>query len=208
MTRIPPKITTPKPIATQSPSSTVVEPENDSVATRLSPKITSPQSLETQPPTVPNQNVPARPPSSSNKTSTSSSGAASLLGGNLKRSFEDDGGNSFFNLENNVSQQAYNPELNTQQRLDMRNYFSEIKRRVRRNWNPRYSTKEQTTVLSFSIQRNGQITFLKVRQTSGSQKVDREALDAVQNSGPFDPLPANYPSEMLNVQFNFNIYIY
>ncbi|MGK7898011.1 MAG: TonB family protein [Xenococcus sp. (in: cyanobacteria)] len=208
VTRVPPKITAPEPIETEETPSIVTETENDSVATRLAPKITSPQSLENKPPTVPNQNVPASPPSSSNQTPTTSSGAASLLGGNLKRSYEDDGGSSFFNLENNVSQQAYNPELNTQQRLDMRNYFSEIKRRVKRNWNPRYSTREHTTVLSFSIQRNGQITFLKVRRTSGSQKVDQQALDAVQKSGPFDPLPGNYPSEMLNVEFNFNIYIY
>ena len=169
------------------------QPEDSSVATRLPPKITPTQ--------------PATPPSSPNKTPTGS-GAASLLGGNLKRSYDDDKGGSFFNLDNNSSQYAANPELDVQQRLDMRNYFSEIKRRVKRNWNPNYAVQEYTTVLTFSIQRNGQIALLKVRRTSGSPEVDSEALAAVQNSGPFDPLPANYPSEMLNVEFNFNIYLY
>ena len=174
-------------------------PEDSSVATRLPPKITPTQ------PSAPTQ--PATPPSSPNKTPTGS-GAASLLGGNLKRSYDDDKGGSFFNLDNNSSQYAANPELDVKQRLDMRNYFSEIKRRVRRNWNPNYAVQEYTTVLTFSIQRNGQIALLKVRRTSGSPEVDSEALAAVQNSGPFDPLPANYPSEMLNVEFNFNIYLY
>ena len=209
-TPLPPKIKPLQSLPTEQSPSNVTQPENNennSVATLLPPKITSPQSVETKPPAVPNQNLPANTPNSTSKTPTTT-GAASLLGGNLKRSFEDDGGNSFFNLENNVSQQAYNPELNTQQRLDMRNYFAEIKRRVKRNWNPKYSLEDHTTVVSFAIQRNGQISFLKIRRTSGSQTVDREALEAVQKSGPFDPLPTNYPSEMLNVEFNFNIYIY
>ena len=199
VTRLPQKITPSKPLATEPPAVPAPETENAPVATRLPPKITPTQPLETKP--------PATPPSTPNKPPATSR-AASLLGGNLKRSFDDDGGDSFFKLDNNASQQASNPELNPQQRLDMRNYFSEIKRRVRRNWNPKYAVQEYTTVLSFSIQRNGQIALLKVRRTSGSQDVDREALEAVQNSGPFAPLPANFPADMLNLEFNFNIYIY
>ncbi|MEO1006227.1 MAG: TonB family protein, partial [Cyanobacteria bacterium J06638_38] len=206
-TRLLPESLPGQPLKTEQPIPETPEPETDSVAIRSTPKIIPNESLGTRQPDIPNQNLPANPPSSESKT-PSSTGAASLLGGNLKRSFDDDGGNSFFNLDNNASQQAYNPDLDAQQRLDMRNYFSEIKRRVRRNWNPRYSTREHNTVLSFSIQRNGQITLLKVRRTSGSQTVDSEAVAAVQNAGPFDPLPANFPLEMLNVEFNFNIYIY
>ena len=199
-TRLPPKKITPtKPLATEQPVTPATEPENSSVATRLPPKITPTKPLETKP--------PVSPPSSPNKT-PASSGAASLLGGSLKRSYEDDGGDSFFNLDNNASQQAYNPALDAQQSIDMRKYFSEIQRRVRRNWNPKYALKEYTTVLSFSIQRNGQITLLAVRRTSGSQKVDLEALEAVQDSAPFAPLPANFPLDEISVEFNFNIYIY
>ena len=174
------------------------ESEDRSVATRLPPKIKPTRPLATEP--------PVSPPSSPNNIPATS--RASLLGGNLKRSYEDDGGDSFFNLENNASQQAYNPKLDAQQSIDMRKYFSEIQRRVKRNWNPKYALEEYTTVLTFSIQRNGQITLLAVRRTSGSQEVDREALEAVQDSAPFDPLPANFPLDEINVEFNFNIYIY
>ncbi|MDJ0901160.1 MAG: TonB family protein [Xenococcus sp. MO_188.B8] len=202
-TRLPPKISPTQPLATAQPTTLAPEPENSpensSVATRLPPKITPTQPSAT--------NQPVTPPSVPNKKPTTS-GAASLLGGNLKRSFEDDGGESFFNLENNARQLASNPALNSQQSLDMRKYFAEIQRRVRRNWHPKYAAQEYTTVLSFSIQRNGQITLLSVSRTSGSPEVDREALEAVQDSGPFDPLPANFPADMLNVEFNFNIYIY
>ncbi len=197
-TRLPPKITPTTPLATEQPVSPATEPENSSRATRLPPKITPTTPLATE--------QPVSPPSSPDNIPATS--RASLLGGNLKRSFEDDGGDSFFNLENNSSQQAYNPALDAQQSIDMRKYFSEIQRRVKRNWNPKHALKEYTTVLTFSIQRNGQITLLAVRRTSGSQEVDREALEAVQDSAPFDPLPANFPLDEINVEFNFNIYIY
>ena len=213
-TDLPPKIQPTQPQETEQPavpsqdlSTPAPNSENSSIATRLAPKIEPISPQENQQPAVPRQDLSPPAPNSENKT-PKNTGAASLLGGNLKRSYNDDGGSSFFNLDNNVSQQAYNPELDTKQRLDMRNYFAEIQRRVRRNWNPKYALQEYTTVLNFSIQRNGQITALSVRRTSGSQAVDLEALEAVRNSGPFDPLPANFPQDSLNIEFNFNIYIY
>ncbi|MEM9273478.1 MAG: TonB family protein [Cyanobacteria bacterium P01_F01_bin.143] len=195
---------------TRSQAAAVPEPIVESLPkeTKLPKKLTEEKITKSEPTSNNTPITPITENPNSAPTTPSTTGAASLLGGNLKKSFDDDGGNSFFNLDNNVSQQAYNPALDAQQRLDMRNYFSKVRRRVKRNWNPQYSTKDHNTVLSFSIQRNGQITALKIRKTSGSSARDREALNAVQNSGPFDPLPANFPLEMLKVEFNFNIYTY
>ena len=86
-------------------------------------------------------------------------------------------------------------------------YLAEIRRRVRRNWNPSSPGNNRHTVLVFSIQRNGQITGLRVIQSSGSDQVDRQSLEAVQKSGPFAALPQNFPHQELNVEFNFNIYV-
>lgn len=190
-------------------SPTDVTESEDALATRLPPQITPTQPPETNKPTSPPRELPATPPTSDALTPSTDSSAASLLGGNYKRSLEDDGGASFFDLQANASQQAYDTALlDAQQNIDMRKYFSEIQRRVRRNWNPNSPREEYTTVLNFTIQRNGQITGLTVRQTSGSQEVDRETLEAVQDSAPFDPLPANFPLDSLNIEFSFNIYLY
>ena len=200
---------TPKVTDLVKPPTDAIEPEDTSVATRLPPKITPTQPLTTDRPTTPSQQLSPNLPSAENQAPATDSGAASLLGGNYKRSLEDDGGDSFFDLQANTSQQAYNPALlDEQQNIDMRKYFSEIQRRVRRNWNPKFTMEEYTTVLNFSIKRNGQITGLKVVRTSGSEDVDREALEAIQDSAPFDPLPANFPLDSINMRFNFNIYIY
>ena len=181
------------------------QPDSSSVATNLSPKppvINRPSSL-TQPPPVP-QTKPN--PSSKPKTPVSS-GTASLLGGTQRLNSAQNSGNNFFKPKVNASQQALNSRgLDARQNLDLGPYFAEIRRRVRRNWKPSQPSKERNTILVFSIQRNGQITGLRIVQSSGSPINDQESLEAVQKSAPFRALPANFPRQELKVQFNFNIY--
>lgn len=172
-----------------------VKPER--VAKKSTPPLSQPEASATI--------VPSNPAPSS----SASSGAASLLGGSYQRSLADDGGDSFFNQSAIASRAADSPEgLDARQNLDLGPYLEEIRRRVKRNWNPSGSVDERHTVLTFSIQKNGQITGLKIAQSSGSEIVDRESLRAVQQSAPFDALPPSYPSNALDIEFNFNIYIY
>ena len=176
------------------------QPNLPPVATNLPPKpkpIDPPSSV---PDTTPNPPLEQETPVGS--------GAASLLGGTYRKTLSEDSGSSFFAPQANASQQAFNPSgRDAQQDLDLGPYFDEIRRRVKRNWKPSSPGDNRHTVLAFSIQRNGQITGLQVIQSSGSERVDRESLEAVQKSGPFDALPANFPQEQLNVEFNFNIYV-
>ncbi|GAB4241342.1 MAG: hypothetical protein Kow0049_29870 [Stanieria sp.] len=198
-----------------------------------SPQASQPQPVKpTQPPTVnnsvsnrsdsaPNQPTPLSEQPSLQKTEPNSpvatrlhpqptprdSGAASLLGDTYQRSFQDDFGSSFFNLQANANEEAPYAQLDAQQD-DLARYFDEIRRRVKRNWQPVSPGQEQFTVLNFAIQPNGQITGLKVVQTSGNERVDRDALEAVQQSAPFDALPQSFKRDRLEIQFSFNIYIY
>jgi protein TonB len=129
-----------------------------------------------------------------------------LLGGNFKRSIQEDSGSSFFSDRANASKEAPYATLDAQQD-DLGPYFDEIRRRVKRNWQPFSPGQERYTVIVFSIQRSGQITGLRVLETSGNDRVDRDALDAVAKSAPFDALPQSFTRDRLDVQFNFNIYI-
>ena len=184
------------------------------VATNLppKPKPIEPSSPPTEPPstnTNENSSVPETTltPSSERKTPVSS-GSASLLGGTYSRSLSEDSGSSFFNPQANASQQALNPSgVDARQDLDLGPYLAEIRRRVKRNWRPSTPINNRNTVLAFSIQRNGQITGLRVIRSSGSPKVDRESLEAVKKSSPFAALPQNFPNEQLSIEFNFNIYV-
>ena len=187
----PPVLSDPDPAATPVPEPTP-EPSSDSVATNIPPQaITEPEPLQTAP-------------------GNSSEGSASdLLGGSYERTLANGGGDAFFSPEALEYQSVLNPaQLDALKDIDLGPYFDEVKRRVKSNWNPSYRAEEYTTFLTFDIQKNGQITGLRVTQSSGSEQVDRESLNAVQNSAPFAPLPPDFPLESLGVRFSFNIYIY
>ncbi len=164
------------------------------VATTLPPKI---QTIE---PSLPNSNQATKTPVSS--------GSASLLGGTQSRSLDKDSGGSFSNSQPNASQQALNSSgLDARKDINLAPYFAEIRRRVKRNWNPSEPNNNRHTILAFSIQRNGQVTNLRITQSSGSTASDQESLAALQKAAPFPPIPENFPDPQLKVQFNFNIYI-
>ena len=132
-----------------------------------------------------------------------------MLGGDYKQSLANGGGDAFFSEEALTYKSVLTPgQINALKDIDLNAYFAEVKRRVKKNWNPSYRVEDYTTFLTFNIEKNGQITGLRVTQSSGSPEVDRESLEAVQKSAPFAPLPAEFPLEALEVRFSFNIYIY
>ena len=180
------------PAATPVPEPTP-EPNSDSVATNLPPQ------------TIPEP----EPPQTTAPTNPSEGTASDLLGGSYERTLANGGGDAFFSPEALEYQSVLNPaQLDALKDIDLGPYFDEVKRRVKSNWNPSYRAEEYTTYLAFDIEKNGQITGLRVTQSSGSEQVDRESLNAVQNSAPFAPLPPDFPLESLGVRFSFNIYIY
>jgi periplasmic protein TonB len=197
------------PVLSGSDTASVTKPnpkpaqKDDTVATRLPPNS---QPTESVPKSVPSQ--PSTPPSEQNNK-TGATGAAGLLGGDYQKTLADGGSDAFFSPEALAYEKVLNPnQINALKNIDLSQYFAEIKRRVKSNWQPSYAVEEYTTFLTFEIQKNGQVTGLRVTQSSGSQQVDRESLAAVQNSAPFSPLPPEFPLEALDVEFSFNIYIY
>lgn len=205
----PSKLSKPEPVKPTQPATS-----NNSVSKRSdsAPQPTSAGEPILPQPSKPNSSVATRIPSQpkpipSTPSNPTDSGAASLLGTTYQRSIKDDSGSSFFNLEANASQDAPYAQLEAQQH-DLAPYFNEIRRRVKRNWQPESPEKEQFTILNFEIQRNGQITGLRIAKTSGNEQIDREALEAVQKSAPFDALPQSYKRDRLEIQFSFNIYIH
>ncbi len=188
-------VTTPKPQPAQ---------KDNPVATRLPPDNNQPsESLPEAAPSQPNTTSSEQP------STTGDAGAAGLLGGDYQKTLADGGADAFFSPEALEYEKVLNPDqLNALKDIDLSEYFAEIKRRVKSNWQPSYAVEEYTTFLTFEIQKNGQVTGLRVTQSSGSEQVDRESLAAVQNSAPFAPLPPEFPLAAMEVEFSFNIYIY
>ncbi|MGD8534311.1 MAG: energy transducer TonB [Candidatus Aminicenantes bacterium] len=86
-------------------------------------------------------------------------------------------------------------------------YLQNIINRVSGNWftslvDPGITGSFQVTV-HFRIQKNGQVSDLKVQETSGIRSLDMSALRAIQSSTPFPPLPRAYEEDYLGIYLIF-----
>ncbi len=81
-------------------------------------------------------------------------------------------------------------------------YLSTMVRRIKENWNYRQGIAA-TTVMRFTIQRNGQITDIGVEQSAG-YVLDLAAQRALQMLRQLPPLPAAYPNSTLTVYLKFD----
>ncbi len=86
-------------------------------------------------------------------------------------------------------------------------YLQIITDRVSNNWftslvDPGISGSFQATA-HFKIYKNGQISELKIEESSGIKSLDLSALRAIQTSAPFPPLPGAYEDEYLGIYLIF-----
>ena len=86
-------------------------------------------------------------------------------------------------------------------------YLTIITDRVSANWfsslvDPGVSGNFQT-IIFFKIQKDGQISEVKVEQSSGLTSLDLSAMRAVKASAPFPPLPRDYQDAYLGIHLIF-----
>ena len=174
----------PEPVAEPEPApAPAPEPEPEPVATRLPP--------EPKPTPEPPVN----------------GGASDLLGGDYQKTLANNG-DAFFSQEALTYQSVLTPKQSSMLKdFDLEAYLKKIRDMIRPHWHPnRYSSQEYTTWLSFEIQSDGQVTKLKIEQSSGSEEFDRAAMEAIQKALPLAPLPANFPLESFPHKFGFGLY--
>ncbi len=86
-------------------------------------------------------------------------------------------------------------------------YITLIQLRIENNWQPPFSGQGQLlATVYFKIRRNGEVTDVKLEQTSGSIAFDQAAQRAVYSANPMPPLPTGSGLETLGVHFDFVAY--
>ncbi len=85
-------------------------------------------------------------------------------------------------------------------------YIQAIKKNLDANWNVTggYS-KRIYAQMAFTIKRDGSLLDVKVEEPSGDEAFDRAAQRAVELSGPFPPLPRDFPESSLRVHVRFTV---
>ncbi|MFQ5708778.1 MAG: TonB family protein [bacterium] len=86
-------------------------------------------------------------------------------------------------------------------------YLALLKSRIQANWEPpaNVARRQRTmkTIVSFKVQRQGQITRIATEKSSGNYIFDQAAIRAVTLANPLPPLPFDFPEKELGVHFEF-----
>jgi TonB family protein len=87
-------------------------------------------------------------------------------------------------------------------------YLRKIKRKIEQIWTyPRQAAQQReegTTVIKFTINRDGALAESWVITTSGSELLDRGAISVIKSAHPYDPLPSNLNLSRLHIVATFD----
>ncbi|UCE05021.1 MAG: energy transducer TonB [bacterium] len=91
-------------------------------------------------------------------------------------------------------------------------YMLDMKRKVERNVFPppaftRMGLISGETLLRFKVMLNGAVKDLKVLKYTGHESLKETSVNAIVNSSPFKPLPADFPEDYLEVTASFTYYV-
>lgn len=106
--------------------------------------------------------------------------------------------------ENWVGVGGARPSLDATKEPDFGPYMRELQRRIKMNWSPPRGNENKQVVVLLKIAKDGRLLSCSIFKSSGVSKLDNAALNAVNLAAPFRPLPPEYKSQSLDIQFTFD----
>lgn len=92
----------------------------------------------------------------------------------------------------------------TVEEVDFGPYMSKMQREIKANWNPPNIKTTKHVVLLYKINKDGTVPKSEILKSSGSKKMDASALEVLNKSAPFPPLPKKFKGDNIDVQFTFD----
>lgn len=100
------------------------------------------------------------------------------------------------------------PGIDAIKEPDFGPYMRELQRRIKMNWEPPKGNESKRVVLLFKIARDGRLISHRVYKSSGLPAADRAAMQAVELTAPFKPLPPEYKGDSVDIQFTFDYNVF
>lgn len=100
------------------------------------------------------------------------------------------------------------PGIDTIREPDFGPYMRELQRRIKMNWDPPKGNESKRVVLLFKIAKDGRLLSCSVFKSSGLPSADKAAINAVQATAPFKPLPAEFKGQHIDIQFTFDYNVF
>ncbi|MFC1477238.1 energy transducer TonB [candidate division KSB1 bacterium] len=89
-------------------------------------------------------------------------------------------------------------------------YMLEVKRKIQKNIRPPTTFNmgliKGTFVLKFIISKSGKVPSIEVLESRGAKPLELTSYNAIQYSGPFKPLPDDFPDDVLVITATFRYY--
>ena len=86
----------------------------------------------------------------------------------------------------------------------LNNYIQKIEIPIKMNWTPPTGSNLKKASVKFTLNKKGELLFNKIYVSSGMPEFDKSALDAIEASQPFEPLPKELNRETLDIIFTFD----
>lgn len=100
------------------------------------------------------------------------------------------------------------PGIDAIREPDFGPYMRELQRRIKMNWDPPKGNESKRVVLLFKIARDGRLLSVRVFKSSGLPNSDKAALNAVELTAPFKPLPPEFKGQSIDIQFTFDYNVF
>jgi TonB family protein len=82
-------------------------------------------------------------------------------------------------------------------------YLAAVQRKITERWEGR-ALQGRQPVVTFEISREGQVSNVVIKESSGNPYYDRTAMRAIAEAAPFPRLPDEFPGAVLRVHLGFN----
>ena len=100
------------------------------------------------------------------------------------------------------------PGIDAIKEPDFGPYMRELQRRIKMNWDPPKGDESKRVVLLFKIAKDGRLLSCSVHKSSGLPNADKAAIQAVQLTAPFKPLPPEFKGANIDIQFTFDYNVF
>ena len=100
------------------------------------------------------------------------------------------------------------PGIDAIKEPDFGPYMRELQTRIKMNWDPPKGNESKRVVLLFKIAKDGRLLSCSVFKSSGLRGADKAAINAVQATAPFRPLPAEFRGQSIDIQFTFDYNVF
>ena len=91
--------------------------------------------------------------------------------------------------------------------VDFGPYMNELQRRIKRSWRPPRGNESKRVIVTFKINKTGELSNLNLKKGSGFEPADKAALLAIQTAAPFARLPEGAPTSVdIEFTFDYNVF--